>query len=66
MLLVEVVAGEGVCLSENSTLKQPPMKIGKKRYDSVIGRRHGTWIWVVYDNARAYPTYVIEYKTEEN
>ena len=61
LILAAVIVGDGLMCEENQSLREPPIKSGKKRYDSVIGIRHGTYIWAVYDNARAYPTYVIEY-----
>jgi len=61
VFLAEVIVGDGVHCEEDSTLREPPMKENGKRYDSVIGQRHDTWIWITYDDARAYPTYLVEY-----
>jgi len=64
--LAEVIVGDAIHSEEDSTLRQPPMKDETLniRYDSVIGLRHdATWIWITYDDARAYPTYLIEYKS---
>jgi len=63
VFLAEVIVGDGVHCEEDSTLREPPEKENGKRYDSVIGHRHDTWIWVTYDDARAYPTYLIEYNS---
>jgi len=65
VFLAEVIVGDAIHLEEDSTLRQPPLKNPTEniRYDSVIGLRHDTWIWTIYDDARAYPTYLIEYKT---
>eukprot|EP01123_Difflugia_compressa_P009395 TRINITY_DN3105_c0_g1_i1.p1 TRINITY_DN3105_c0_g1~~TRINITY_DN3105_c0_g1_i1.p1 ORF type:complete len:325 (+),score=53.58 TRINITY_DN3105_c0_g1_i1:59-976(+) len=66
VFLAEVIVGDGIHCEENKSLREPPMKdeedsAGGVRYDSVIGMRHDTWIWITYDDARAYPTYLIEY-----
>jgi len=65
VFLAEVIVGDAIHLEEDSTLRQPPLKNNSEniRYDSVIGLRHDTWIWIIYDDARAYPTYLIEYKS---
>eukprot|EP01124_Arcella_intermedia_P016243 TRINITY_DN2283_c1_g1_i2.p1 TRINITY_DN2283_c1_g1~~TRINITY_DN2283_c1_g1_i2.p1 ORF type:complete len:445 (+),score=100.43 TRINITY_DN2283_c1_g1_i2:939-2273(+) len=63
VFLAEVIVGDGIHCEEDSTLREPPIKENGKRYDSVIGHRHDTWIWITYDDARAYPTYLIEYNS---
>jgi len=67
MILAEVITGDGITLDEDRTIRVPPPKdeTGKKRFDCVIGMRHDTFIYICYDNGRAYPTYVIEYKFPE-
>jgi len=67
MILAEVITGDGINLDEDRNIRLPPPKdeSGKKRFDCVIGMRHGTFIYVCYDNGRAYPTYVIEYVSRE-
>jgi len=64
MIIAQVITGDGINLDEDRNVRLPPLKEdnGKKRYDCVIGMRHGTFIYVCYDNGRAYPTYLIEYK----
>jgi hypothetical protein len=63
VFLAEVIVGDSIHLEADSNLRQPPLKDEEQniRYDSVIGLRHDTWIWITYDDARAYPTYLIEY-----
>jgi len=67
MILAQVITGDGIHLDEDRNVRLPPLKdeSGKKRFDCVIGMRHGTFIYVCYDNGRAYPTYVIEYIRRE-
>jgi len=61
LLLAAVIVGDDIVCDENKALRDPPIEEGLKRFDSVSGMRHGTWVWVVYENARAYPLYVIEF-----
>jgi len=63
LLLSEVIIGDSVHCLENKNLREPSFKNGSDgpRFDSVIGNRHGTWIFVTYATGRAYPTYMIEY-----
>jgi len=65
MILAQVITGDGITLDEDRNIRLPPLnelnESGKKRFDCVLGMRHGTFIYVCYDNGRAYPTYVIEY-----
>jgi len=67
MILAQVITGDGINLDEDRNIRLPPLKdeSGKKRFDCVIGMRHGTFIYVCYDNGRAYPTYVIGYKRKD-
>ena len=43
----------------------PPLKPGKKdeRYDTVQATTRRSDIYVVYDHEKAYPAYLITYKT---
>jgi len=59
MLLAEVVVGLGVQCLENSYIVDVP-----NGYDSVVGFRHGAWIYVTYDRAKAYPSYSVEWLEE--
>jgi len=61
LLLAAVIVGDDIQIDENKSLREPPIKEGNRRYDSVNGVRHNTWVWAVYENARAYPLYAIEF-----
>jgi len=64
IFLAEVLTGDDLIMLEDMNIKEPPVKEedGISHYDSVCGVRHEkSWIWVVYCNGRAYPTYLIEY-----
>jgi len=58
LLLVEVVVGQVIQCLENNALFDIPVG-----YDSLVGYRHGAWIYVVYRDARALPVYEIEWQT---
>jgi len=70
LFLAEVIVGEAVVLKPDRTLKVPPEKQTKhsdvgmavERYDSVEGVTGGSRVWVVYDNNKAYPSYLVTYK----
>jgi len=62
LFLAEVIVGDEIQLEETQNLPEPPMKEGtNQKYDSVMGFRHGTFIYCIKDNGRAYPTYVVEF-----
>ncbi len=61
MLIAEVLVGHFKELPISRNLRFPPLKddINKIRYDSVKSDYDG--IYIVYNNMRAYPSYLIEY-----
>ena len=64
MFLCNVILGESVEMKPDNTLKIPPIKdqTNNLRYDSVKGDQYGQAIYIIYDNNRIYPTYLITYK----
>jgi len=65
VFLAEVITGDDIISLEDQNIREPAVKEddGITHYDSVCGVRHETsWIWVVYCNGRAYPTYLVEYE----
>jgi len=73
MLLAEVIVGNVFYSDKPTIFKVPPtlptgvpwQKFEDERYDSVCGLDHGSKIYVVYENSRAYPAYLITYSKEE-
>jgi len=66
MLLSEVLVGQGIqCLESNAIVDvphpNPPPTHGG--YSSVIGYRHGSWIYIVHRTSRALPVYEVEFQT---
>ena len=68
MFLVKVLVGATFDCPSNSTLRMPPEKpskttsmFGVERYDSVSGTTGGSKVYIIYDNFKAYPFYLITY-----
>ena len=71
MFLVKVLTGESYDCAPNSSLRVPPPKPGRTggklqleqlKYDTVTGSTGGSQVFMAYDNEKAYPSYLIEYK----
>jgi hypothetical protein len=61
MFCAHVLIGDCVTLPIDRNLRLPPIKINSKiRYDSV--KSNVDEIYIIYNNLRAYPTYLIEYQ----
>lgn len=65
LILAKVVTGESVEMRNHEKLKAPPLKPGEEvnRYDTVRAKTRGSEIYVIYDHEKAYPAYVISYRT---
>lgn len=62
MFLCEVIVGDFVQLSPNSSLRKPPLKPNtKSAYHSVQGYGGGSEIWITYEPAMSYPRFLITY-----
>jgi len=69
MFLAEVILGDSYTCASDRSLRVPPEKKARKsalglqveRYDSVSGETGGSKVYIVYDNNKAYPTYLISY-----
>jgi len=69
IFLAEVIVGDSFPSPPDATLILPPAKHKKKSsldlaselYDSVCGQSLGSKVWTIYDNNKAYPTYLITY-----
>ena len=64
-MMVKLLSGEEVDLPSNSGLKIPPDKPApaKGRFDTVTGTTKGSKVYIVYENGRAYPEYLVTYRT---
>ena len=68
IFLVRVVVGASYNCPSNRSLRMPPEKqsktttmFGVERYDSVSGTTKGSKVYIIYDNLKAYPFYLITY-----
>jgi len=56
IFLAKVITGLGLQCLENKNIRDIP-----EGYNSIVGWRHGSWIYVLYDNNRACPWYLVEW-----
>ena len=50
-------------MASDSSLKVCPDKpAGGGRYDTVTGTTNGSKVYIVYENGRAYPEYLVTYR----
>ena len=73
MFLVKVLTGDSYDCPSNSSLRKPPMKasgpsasgevsFAQVQYDTVTGVTSGSRVYMIYDNDKAYPAYLIKYR----
>lgn len=68
MFLAIVITGDSYDCKPNGELKVPPERTKKKtemaieRYDSVTGITNGSRVYIVYENSKGYPLYLITYR----
>ena len=66
MFIAKVLIGDSVnVMPKNSSLREPPSyeKNGKQiQYDSVNGETNESIVYMIYENSRAYPEYLITYE----
>jgi hypothetical protein len=70
MFLARVLVGENIHIYPNdATLRKPPLKPSSsnsslgfnEEYDSVSGETGNSVVYMIYENGRAYPEYLITY-----
>lgn len=73
LFLAKVLTGDSYECASNTSLRIPPEKQGgimstlqrnfaRTRYDTVTGTTAGSRVYMTYDNEKAYPAYLIQYK----
>jgi hypothetical protein len=67
-MLAKLLSGDEIRVMPNdNTLKMCPERAGagdpqaRKRYDTVTGETNGSKVFIVYENGRAYPEYLVTY-----
>ena len=62
VMLTKLLAGEEQHIMPNDrSLRFPPKKPNGARFDTVTGDTGGSKVYVVYENGRAYPEYLVTY-----
>eukprot|EP00052_Salpingoeca_macrocollata_P004102 m.340020 g.340020 ORF g.340020 m.340020 type:complete len:68 (-) comp139727_c0_seq1:17-220(-) len=65
--MCRVLVGDTKYLASNRSLRLPPEKPtaapgqGRMQYDSVMGFTNNSYVFIVYENFRNYPDYIITY-----
>mmetsp|Transcript_23653 Transcript_23653/g.50182 ORF Transcript_23653/g.50182 Transcript_23653/m.50182 type:complete len:298 (+) Transcript_23653:594-1487(+) len=64
MFLTRLLVGKEIKLDQNRSLTVPPSdpSTGLK-YNTVTGETQCSQVWIVYENGRAYPEYLVRYYT---
>ena len=69
LLICQVLLGDYCTIPPNKDLRLPPAKDPRAdpsktridRYDSVSGSTGGSLVYIVYENSKAYPAYLVTY-----
>ena len=62
MFLAKLLVGDEVKLNSDRSLTVPPINPRTHmKYNSVTGETGGSQVWIVYENGRAYPDYLVRY-----
>ena len=62
MFIARVLVGISYYSENNNSLKMPPYnEVTEERYDSINGKSADTGIYIVYDNGKSYPEYLVKY-----
>jgi hypothetical protein len=61
IMLAKLLVGAEVELPPDGRLRMPPNKADGERYDTVAGSTGGSKVYIVYENGRAYPEYLVTY-----
>jgi hypothetical protein len=63
IILAKVLVGDSTTIMPNDTLlRKPPAKSSGGEYDSVNGETDMSTVYMIYENGRAYPDYLITYQ----
>ena len=62
MFLTRLTVGKEIKLKQDRTLTVPPVDASSGlKYNTVTGNTAGSQVWIVYENGRAYPEYLVRY-----
>ena len=61
-MLTQLLVGECTHLPSDTTIKHPPSnEKTRRRFDTISGDTGGSKVYIVYENGRAYPDYLVTY-----
>ena len=62
LIYVNLIVGDEIQQTADSSLRLcPPKEDGRGRYHTVTGHANGSKIYIVYENGRGYPSYLVTY-----
>jgi hypothetical protein len=63
MFLAKLLVGKATTLAQDKSLIVPPLDPDKpgQRYNTVEGQTGGSKVYIVYENGRAFPNYLVRY-----
>lgn len=62
MFLARLIVGKEAKLEQNRQLSVPPTDASTgRKFNTVTGQTAGSQVWIVYENGRAYPEYLVRY-----
>jgi len=62
MFLTRLLVGKEAKIDQNKSLTVPPTDTSTGlKYNTVTGYTAGSQVWIVYENGRAYPEYLVRY-----
>lgn len=68
MFLARVLVGNAYDCPSNSNLRKPPVLrpatagVPSLDYDSVSGQTGGSKVYIIYENGKAYPEYLVTFR----
>ena len=67
LLFVKLLVGKAVEMEPKRSLAYPPDRTdgSELRYNSVTGKTVNSQVYIVYENKRAYPEYLVQYSTRD-
>ena len=68
IFFARVCVGDAHLCASDPSLRMPPLRPNqpahsRERFDSVCGNTGGSDVWILYENYRAYPEYLVTYST---
>jgi hypothetical protein len=68
MFLTRVLIGMAYDCASDRSIRKPPQRVAAANgvpsmdYDSVSGQTGGSKVFIIYENCRAYPEYLVTFK----